>query len=184
MKTIFRHIVIGVGIALILLTSSCGAEAISQTELKLERYAATTKDFPKGWVFNGEDWNSESGKESYSVNYSVPNKDPIGFGQTIAIYPDQAQAQNGYLEWEKEWFSVGEKWPGTEFIPQDSNDEYRYKCIQIFLDKSIVSCTFLQKHNELVVLILVNIDGKTLNLSQFNEILRVLDERLNKVSLD
>jgi len=169
---------------LLFLASACKTETISQTELKLERYAVTTKDFPKGWAFVGEDWNSESGKESYSTNYSVPNKDPIGFGQTIAIYPDQARAQNGYLEWEKKWFSVGEKWPGTEFTPQDSNDEYRYECIQIFLDKSIISCTFLQKHNELVVLILVNIDGKEITFSQFNEVLRVLDERLNNVTLD
>ncbi len=80
MKTIFNRIVSGISMALLLLISSCQTETISQTELKLERYAANTKDFPKGWVFNGEDWNSESGKESYSANYSVPNKDPIGFG--------------------------------------------------------------------------------------------------------
>ncbi len=184
MKTFFSHIVSGTSMILLLLISSCQTETISQTELKLERYAANAKDFPKGWAFIGEDWNSEFGKESYSANYGVPNKDPIGFGQTIAIYPDQVGAQNGYLEWEKKWFSVGEKWPGTEFTPQDPNDEYRYECVQIFLDKSIISCTFLQKHNELVVLILINIDDQAITFSQFNEILRVLDERLNKVTLD
>jgi hypothetical protein len=169
---------------LLLLTTSCQIEKISQTELKLERYAATTKDFPKGWAFVSEDWGGESGKESYSANYNVPSKNIIGFGETIVLYPDQARSQNAYLEWEKEWFSVGEKWPGTEFAPLDSNDEYRYECTQISLDKSVISCVFLQKHNELVVLILVNIDDKAMTFSQLNEVLRVLDERLNKVKLD
>jgi len=166
------------------LSSSCQTGVISQTELKLERYAATTKDFPKGWAFVSEDWGSESGKKSYSATYGVPNKDIIGFGETIAIYPDQERAQNAYLELEEKWFSVGEKWPGTEFTPLDSNDKYRYECIQIFLDKSIISCRFLQKHNELVVLILVNIDDQAITISQFNKVLRVLDDRLNKVTLD
>jgi hypothetical protein len=172
----------GIIMALLLTTSSCQTEVISPTELKLERYAATTTDFPKDWAFVGEAFSNELGNGSYSANYGVPNNNNVSFGETIVIHSDQIRAQKAYLEWEKKWFSVTKKWAGTEFNPLVPNDEYRYECLQIFSD--IVSCRFLQKHNELVVLILVNVDDKAMTLGQFNGVLRALDERLNKVKLN
>ncbi len=168
---------------LVLFVASCQGESISQTAQKLERYAINTKDLPKGWKFFSEDWSSQPGEDYYAATYGVPNKDIIGLSQVITIYPSEEQAQLGYLEQEKEWFSVGKEWEGAEFTPQDSNDEYRYVCLQIFSDP-ILSCTFLQKHNNMVTLILVNFDGQLMTMSQFNEILKVLDKRLNTVTLD
>jgi hypothetical protein len=172
------------GILLVFLSSACQAEVISHTAQKLERYAVNTKDLPEGWAFSKEDWNIESGKDSYAAAYGVPNKDIVGLSQVIYIYPDEEQTQLAYSEQEKKWFSEGREWPGAEFTPLDTNDKYRYVCLQIFFDKSIVSCRFLQKHNNIVVLILVNVDGKSMTLMQFNEILKVLDKRLNTVTLD
>lgn len=184
MKKILNRILYGIGITIFLITSACQAEVISQTEQRLERYAPNVKDFPKGWEFVSEDW-GVNGLESYSVNYGATNKDFIGFGETITKYPDQEQAQNGYLERKEKWFDVGEEWPGTEFTPTNQNDEYQYKCLKIPMS-TFFSCRFLQRHNEIVVLILVNIDDKeeAITISQFNEILKALDERLNTVTLD
>ena len=100
------------------------------------------------------------------------------------MYAHEEQAQLGYSEQEKEWFSEGKEWTGAEFSPLDSNDKYRYVCLQIFFDKSILSCSFLQKHNNIVMLILVNFDERLMTMSQFNDVLKVLDKRLNTVTLN
>ena len=171
---------------LTLFISSCQGEvgSISQTAQKLERYAVKTQDLPEGWAFFTEDWSSKPGEDYYAATYGVPNRDIIGLSETISIYPNEEQIKQDYLQLEKKWFSVGKEWPGAEFIPLDSKDEYRYACLQIFSDKSIVSCRFLQKHNNIDVIILVNFDGRLMTMSQFNEILKVLDKRLNTVTLD
>jgi hypothetical protein len=171
-------------LTIILTSTSCQAEKISQTEMKLERYAVKISDLPKGWIFSGEDRNYKFDGESYLAAYGVPNSNMIRFGHTIAIYPDELQAENAYPKWEDEWFSATEKWAGTEFTPSDPKDAYRFECQQILSDKSIVSCSFLQRHKEFIVSILVTLDGKAMTLSQLNEVLRVLDERLNTVQLD
>jgi hypothetical protein len=183
MKTIFAHITFAISI-LLLLTTSCQIEKISQTELKLERYAVKISDLPKGWIFSGEDWNYKFEGESYLAAYGVPNSNMIRFGHTIAIYPDEVQAENAYPKWEGEWFSATEKWTGAKFTPSDPKDAFRFECQQILSDKSIVSCSFLQRHKEFIVSILVTLDGKAMTLSQLNEILLVLDERLNKTTME
>ncbi|HMV96968.1 MAG TPA: hypothetical protein PKE48_11760 [Anaerolineales bacterium] len=182
MKKILKYIIFWISIIVLLITSSCQAEVVSHTSQKLERYAVSTNDLPDGWAFFSEDWSGELGEDYYAATYGIPNKDIIGLSQVIAMYPSEEQTQLGYSEREEKWFSVGEVWPGTEFTPLNSNDKYRYECVQIFSD--IVDCTFLQGHNNIVVLILVSIDGKTMTMAQFNEILRVLDERLNIVALE
>jgi hypothetical protein len=183
MKAKFNLMTLGVTIIFLILTAACQVEKVNQTQLKLERYAVTIHDLPEGWAFSGEDWNYEFGGESYLAGYSVPNNTMIGFGHTIAIYSDKAQAENAYPKWEGEWFKMTEKWPGTEFTPSDPNDKYRFECQQILSDKSIVSCSFLQRHNQFIVSILVTLDGKSMTLSQLNEVLQILDKRLNEVDM-
>lgn len=174
----------GIYTVLLMMFTSCQAEPIKPASLRLERYAVTATDFPDGWKFVGEDWSSGTDTERYSVSYGAPAKDGIGLNQTLQLYTSLSAAQNEYLNQEKEWFSTTKKWEGAEFAPLNSDDDYRYECVQIFMDKSIVSCSFLQRHNEIVVIILVNVDGKLIAFSQLNEILRVLDERLNLIALD
>lgn len=174
-----RYIFISI-IALLLI--SCQGNAISQTSQKLERYAVNTRDLPKGWAFSSEDWGSESGEHYYGAAYGLPNRDIIGLSQVIRWYQDEEKAQLGYSEYEEEWFSVGQEWPGAEFTPLGTKDNYRYVCLHIFSE--ILSCRFLQRHNNIVTLILVNFDDQAMTMTQFNEILKVLDKRLNTVTLD
>ncbi len=184
MKFLNKLVVVGVNAVLLLILSACQAEPIKPASLRLERYAVTAKDFPKGWKFVGEDWSSGTDTERYSVSYGTPAKDGIGLNQTLQLHTSLSAAQNEYLNQEKEWFSTTKKWEGAEFSPLSAEDEYRYECVQIFMDRSIVSCSFLQRHNEIVVIILVNVDGELITFAQLNEILRVLDERLNIISLE
>ena len=184
MNLINKWIFVGIYAVLFVVLSSCQAEPIKPASLKLERYSVTAKDFPDGWKFVGEDWSSGSNTERYSVSYGAPSKDGIGLNQTIQLYTSLSMAQDEYSNQEKEWFSTTEKWEGTEFSPLDSEDDFKYECVQIFMDKSIVSCSFLQRHNEIVVIILVNVDGELITFAQLNEILRVLDERLNVIALE
>ena len=179
-----KWISIGINALLLTILLACQAEPIKPVSLRLERYAVTAKDFPDGWKFVGEDWSSGTDTERYSVSYGAPSKDGIGLNQTIQLYTSIAAAQNEYSNQEKEWFSTTKKWEGADFSPLSSEDEYRYECVQIFMDRSIVSCRFLQRHNQIVVLILVNVDGELITFTQLNEILRTLDERLNLISLE
>lgn len=165
-----------------LLLMSCQGNAISQTAQKLERYALNPRDLPKGWEFFSEGWSSEPGEHYYGTTFGVPNRDIIGLSQVVEWYPDEDQARLGYSEYEEEWFSVGQEWPGAEFTPLDTKDNYRYVCLDVFTE--ILTCRFLQRHNNIVTLILVNFDDKVMNMTQFNEILKVLDTRLNTVTLD
>ncbi len=165
-----------------LLLISCQGNAISQNSQKLERYALNARDLPKGWEFFSEDWSSEPGEHYYGATFGVPNRDIIGLSQVIQWYSDEEQARLGYSKYEEEWFSVGQDWPGAEFTPLDSSDKYRYACLHIFSE--ILSCTFLQRHNNIITLILVNFDDQAMTMTQFNEILKVLDTRLNTVTLD
>lgn len=184
MKLPIKWIVACANVVLFVMVSSCQVESINPTALKLERYSIVAKDFPDGWKFVGRDWSSEFGIESYSVAYGVPSKEGIGFRQTIELLTNLPSAQNEYSKQETKWFSTTEKWEGTDFSPLNSEDDYRFECVQIFMDKSIASCSFLQRHNHMVVIILVNVDGEAITFSQLNEILRVLDERLNLITLE
>jgi hypothetical protein len=183
MKVTFGHTILMMFV-LLLMTTSCQTEKISQAELKLERYVVKISDLPEGWEFSGEDWNYKFGSESYLAAYGIPNSNMIRFGHTIAVYSDETQAENSYPKWEDEWFSATEKWTGAEFTPSDPKDVYRFECQQILSDKSIVSCSFLQRHKEFIVSILATLDGKAMTLSQLNEILIVLDKRINEVNLN
>lgn len=184
MNLLNKWILAGINAVLFMTLISCQAEPIKPASLRLERYAVTAKDFPDGWKFVGEDWSSGTDIERYSVSYGAPSKDGIGLNQTIQLYASISAAQDEYSSQEKEWFSTTKKWEGTEFTPVNSKDDYRYECVQIFMDKSIVSCGFLQRHNEIVVIILINVDGELITFAQLNEILRVLDERLNLIALE
>lgn len=184
MNLLNKWIFAGINVVLFMTLTSCQSEPIKPASLRLERYAVTAKDFPDGWKFVGEDWSSVIDTERYSVSYGAPSKDGIGLNQTIQLYASISAAQDEYSTQENEWFSTTKKWEGAEFTPVNSKDDYRYECVQIFMDKSIVSCSFLQRHNEIVILILVNVDGELITFAQLNEILRVLDERLNLIALE
>ncbi len=181
MHKLYGRVIPGLIMLVTLITASCNAERVSETQLRLERYAAKITDMPSGWIFSGEDWSTQFGGESYVRGYVASYSNVIRFDHHIAIYPDEATAKTVYPQWEDEWFKAMEKWPNAEFVPSDPNDEYRFECRQDF--PQVVACSYLQQHNQFIVFILVNLDGKAMTFAQMNQILGVLDKRLNTTSV-
>ena len=167
----------------VLITVSCNVQKVSDTQLKLERYAVTIHDLPQGWIFSDENWTNPFGGESYVRGFGIPNNTLIRFGHSISIYPDEKQAEVAYPQWKAYWFIAPWNFPGANFVPSDPNDQYIYECQQVLQDKSIISCRFLQRHNQFIVFVLTNIDGKAMTVAQLNQILGVLDKRLNETSM-
>ena len=151
--------------------------------MKLERYAVTIQDLPTGWIYSGENWSNSFGGEDYVRGFGIPNNTMIRFGHDISIYPDEKQAEVAYPQWEAYWFGGLWNYPGANFVPSDPHDQYIYKCQQILQDKSIISCSFLQRHNQFIVSVLATIDGKAMTVAQLNQLLGVLDKRLNETSM-
>ena len=170
----------------ILATISCKAEKISQNQLKLEQLSVAITDLPDGWIYSGQDWNQNFGAEDFTIGYGIPNNNIIRFAHTMSSYSDEEQARIGYSEWEKDTFSDGflQTWEEADFSPSDPRDQYRFECEQILSDASIFSCVYLQRHNQIISDILVNLDGKAMTFAQLNEILGVLDKRLNEVNVE
>ena len=166
----------------ILATVSCQVERISQSQLELERLSVTITDLPDGWVYSGQNWNESFGGETYTIGYGVPYNNIIRFAHTITEYSNEDQAKIGYPKWEADTFDGDwNEWEGANFVPSDPNDQYRFECLQVLSDTSVVSCRYLQRHNQIISYVLVNLDGEAMTLSQLNEILGVLDVRLNEV---
>jgi hypothetical protein len=162
--------------------TACQAERISQTQLKLARYSMEVNDVPQGWIFTGKDWNKEYGGESYLVAYELDNM--IGLAHTVSIYPDEESAKNAYKELETREFQVLEVWPGANFIPSDLNDDYKFECQQILSDKSIISCSYLQRHKLLISDVLITFDNDFVSFADINKMLRSVDGKLNSVDMN
>jgi hypothetical protein len=181
----------GLVIVLLLGCASCqipGPEA-RQVISQIANYEVMAKDLPAGWKFSGQDWSEHYGGQSHVVAYDVDNIDVNrGFknslGHTISIYPDEEQAKTAYPKWEEEWFKgLLLKQPEVNFVPSDPNDQYRFECDQIFSDKSLFGCLYLQQHKRFISFVLVNLDGKAMTFAQLNTILKAVDDRLNQIEL-
>ena len=101
----------------LLTTISCQTqvETISQTQMKLERYAVTIQDLPTGWIYTGENWSNSFGGEDYTRGFDIPNNTIIRFGHSISIYPDEKQAEVAYPQWEAYWFGCTMEFSGSQF---------------------------------------------------------------------
>ena len=169
----------------ILFTTACQAEEISQTQQKIVRFSVKRFDLPDGWNYSGENWYQALGGENYTVAYDVPDNPIISFAHTISAYQTENDAKESYPKWEDDVFGgVWEPWAEADFIPSNSGDLSLFKCQQILSDTSIIGCNYIQLHGRFISHVLVNLDSKALTFEQLNEILGVLDKRLNEISID
>ena len=167
------------------LITACEVEEVSKNQLRLARFAVKKDDLPIGWTFSNQDWNQHLGGEEFSVAYGVPDDGVIRFVHAISFYPAEEDADEAYPKWENEVFNgAWEPWDEANFKPQNSNDLFRFECLQLTVDSPVVSCLYLQLHNQFVSYVLVNLDSEAMTFEQLNEILAVLDRRLNEVSMD
>jgi hypothetical protein len=102
-----------------------------------------------------------------------------GISHQLTIYPDIESAKSSFTDWEKKWFTDSWMTPSITYTPSDSNDQYVLKCLGAQINTELVqSCTFLQQHNNLMVLVLANVDNTSINWDQFIDVLQKLDQRL------
>jgi hypothetical protein len=168
-----------------LFTASCQTERISQTQLQLARYSLKKADLPSGWKFTGKSWDVDFGGESYAVTYEMDMH--IFITHEVSIHASQDQAQEAYKEWEGDWFVSTNLQPDAPYSPLDQDDDYRYECKQIKPVSPLKVCFYLQRHDEMISFVKINLDNRNRNnptLEEVNDILDVLDKRLNEVVIE
>lgn len=162
--------------------ASCQVENISENQLKLERYSLRISELPSGWIFDGENWSRQLDGDTYLVAYGVKDNISVRIGHSISLYASKDKADEAFLKWEDKWLDAVEEWAGAEFTPINAEDVFLYECQQVI--SSLLSCSFLQRHENFVIHVLVTLDNKSMTLDQFNEILKILDKRLNETSFE
>jgi hypothetical protein len=168
---------------LAILASSCQTEAMSPLDRQLTEYALKTNDLPNGWRYSDKDWGVEFGGSSYTVIYELKANTRIFLSNTVAIYAGEEKSKLAYQQWEDLWFKSTQPWPEATYAPQNQKDDYRFECLS-FPDDPILSCEYIQRHNNIIGFAHINFDTKSLGFSELNDILGILDKRLNEVAVD
>ena len=138
-------------------------------------------DLPKGFQYGDSGFPEIESAKSFYLTYGR-DSDKLGalIRHQITIYPDIEAAQRSLPVWENEWFT--DSWSQTEeskFRPSDQEDIYSLKCLPAQIDgRQSKSCRMLQQHNNLVILVLVNIDSENMSFAEFDTVLKRLDSRL------
>jgi len=181
MKTIGIKLITALTIVFVAL--ACQAEKSSQTQLQTQ-YSLEIGDLPKGWKFEGESWNVDYGGESYTVTYQITDHNFVS--HTISMYPNEDQAREAYEEWSNESFDSTQPLPEATYSPLNQNDDYRFGCFEpLEGTKSVIfSCRHLQRHEEIISYVRVNLDNASLTFSEVDKILVILDERLRTATLE
>jgi len=161
--------------------------ADTSTDFPFQRLM-TPEDLPAGWGRAGGEAPEVPGALSRSVRFAGstnPRQEYLSIEHQLTVYPDDQLAQDSYPEWERTWFPT-EKWQRpaqATFVPLDPKDQFRFACINVAINGvPLMSCRYLQQHHNLVALIIVNIDNKTMTLEQFEYALKRLDERLQDIN--
>jgi len=171
---------------LILLFTACQTDSLSPIQRQLANYAIKPSDLPSGWSFQGKDWGVEFGGESYAIIYQLDMY--IFITHSIAIYAGEDQAKQAYMEWENDISKLPNMQPdkSLSFSPLDANDDYEYNCGQWAPNDLSRYCVHLQRHNNLISYVKINLDSgnsRNLTVDEINGILRILDQRLNDVQI-
>jgi len=172
----------------VVVTASCqverlGSDTLSPSQLQLKRYSLEITDLPRDWKFSERSWGTDFGGEGYAVTYKLT--DLIHISNDTDIYSDEDQSKVGYQKWEADWFdSTTKPWPGATFTPSDQSDQYRFECLQLSPKDPLLSCAYLQQHKKIISFVLVTIDNSDFTFEELNNILGILDKRLNEVVID
>ncbi len=165
-----NHIVVLLILLTVLLTSSCQTEEMSSLDRQLTEYALKTKDLPNGWKFSDKSWDAVFGGSGYTVVYELEADTSMFLSTTVAIYLNQDKAKLAYQQWEDLWFKSTQPWPEATYSPQDQKDDYRFECLYALPGSSILSCNYLQRHNNIIGFVKTRFDDKILTFTELNDI--------------
>src|SRR6266496_76105 len=173
-------------IAVLILTlaiAACQTEQISQDQLKLARYTLKINHLPKAWRFTGRSWSTDFSGDSYTATYEIDDHNFLS--HTISLFPNEVEAEKGYEEWNNEWFNSTQPNPEATYSPLNSEDVHRFECVQLSTESPVFSCSYLQRHGEVISFVLANLTNNTyLTFTELNQVLGILDERVNTVALE
>jgi len=155
-------------------------EEMSPLDVQLTQYALKTNDLPSGWRYSEKSWGVEFGGSGYTVIYELEADTRIFLSNTISIYLNEEKSKIAYQQWEDLWFKSTQPWPEATYSPQDQKDDYRFECLS-FPEDPILSCRYLQRHNNIIGFVKINLDNKSLTFTELNDILSILDKRLNDI---
>ena len=182
-----------IALILMLITTSCDISPIEkahsridETQVLLLQYILKKTDLPgSGWSIVGQSWESPYGGQSYAVVY-LRDKN-VFISPAVTIYSSDKQAQQGYKDMENEWFDVTNVRPKEPYTPLDQDDDYRFECLQMKPNDPLLDCIYLQRHNQLINFVKINLDSSSANnltFEQIHDLLSILDKRLNEVVID
>jgi hypothetical protein len=173
MKIIFFHVLS------VIMLAGCSIQPMAPSDFPYELMLQPS-DLPAGFTRTGGSFPQVEDGYSHLVGFSSnPDEIGTGIGHQITIYPNIDAAKGYFSDWEKEWFTPAWYEPSIMFTPLDNDDKFRLACMDMQINsRSSKNCTYLQQHNNLIVLVYSNIGDKVLNYDQFMETLKKLDARL------
>jgi len=174
-------IIILIILIMVLSIVSCQTEGLSPLQSQLTQYSLKIEDLPNGWQFSDKSWEADFGGAGYTVNYELNTN--IFISNTVDIYLNTDKSKLAYQQWEDLWFKSTQPWPEATYLPRDQKDDYRFECLR-FPEDPILSCSYLQRHNNVTSFLKINLDNKNLTFTELNDILGILDKRLNDVGIE
>jgi hypothetical protein len=138
-------------------------------------------DLPQNFEYRNSGFEEVEGGKSFYVTYGKKSGETGAVvSHQITIYPDIESAKRSIPTWENQLFTKNWSQPKESlFRPGNPDDFYELKCLPTQInERKSQGCRMLQQHNNLVVLILVNIDSENISYTEFDRILEKLDARL------
>lgn len=176
-------------VLVMLLATSCQTprtSRVSQTEIQLVQYSLKKADLPgSGWSIEGEGWGADYGGESYGITFI--REQHVFVNHIVSMHSSEDRAQQAYKAWEAEWFETTNLQPDILFSPSDQDDDYRYECEELQPGHPLMVCFYLQRHNQIISFVRINLDNGSINnltFADINDILAILEERLNEVVIE
>jgi len=144
-------------------------------------------DLPSGWVPIGPVPLERVGQDVlvWQAAYASaddPTRSTITIQQQLTVFSTTQSATDAYGQWDRKWFPTTD-WltpQGTQFTPRDPDGQHHYACVCV-AGASILACGQLQRHVNLVSLVIANIDGHSMTLAQFGQVIDHIDARLTLV---
>jgi len=169
-----------------LVSSSCRTSRFSENQVQLVQYSLKEADLPgSGWRVEVENWAPAYGGESYGIVYI---RDKFVFiNHVVSIYSNEDQAQQAYQELEKKWFDVTNLLPEVPYTPLTQDDDCKLGCFKFQPSEPLMDCEYLQRHDRIISFVKINLDKRSkdnLTFEEINNILGILDKRLNEAVLD
>jgi hypothetical protein len=171
------------GLVCVLVLSACAGPTM-QADFPYNAMLSL-QDLPPGWFKEGSSVPTVPGATARTFGFQSKENHSINISDNLYVYSDEPSAESAYRQMEPAEFPVSD-WkrpPEATFVPGDSRDQFRFVCLDFLVNGSpVLACTSLQQHRNLISLIYVNIDGQGITLTQFEQILKLRDQRLQQAA--